>query len=233
MHFYHYTKPNYVLESLIRNRLKIATLDSVNDPYEMLPCVKTQGGIAAPTCIVRERMRDILKETGMVCLSATAKSPAMWAHYAERHRGVAFEMEFPETELKKVNYVEHDERVVFAAERIVDQTNFKTFAEELIARKAHCWAYEKEYRWVFPLQSPGVFMDDNGRFFRHFPKELRRVILGADCTLNAGAVRKALNEVGFDDVLIDRARLSDRMFAVEIDPPAAQRKDAKTQSEPD
>ena len=218
MNFYHYTKACYVLSSILSNRLKIATLESVNDPYEMMPSVKVFGA-PEPFCKVRECMRDILKNTGMICLSATVENPTMWSHYADKHTGVAFEMYFSEKDLTKVEYPCDNERVVLTPEDFENESKRNANFERLIKTKADSWRYEEEYRWVFLLSDPKLTIDVEGHIFRAFPTEWRRVILGVDCSLSEGVVRKALDVMGFDDVAVVRARLSDTKFAVVVDPP--------------
>ena len=221
MFLYHYMEPQYVLGTILTNLLKLSTMDSLNDPYEMLPERVYSNGSHAPICLVREQMREMLKNTGMICMSEAATCPAMWAHYADKHRGVALEFEFTDaqmTALFKVDYL--NERVVIGPN---DDTNDKDIRkgifERMIKTKATCWGYEEEFRWVFSLQDKGVLMDDRGLFYRHMPEEWRGVILGVDCELSEGVVRKALDSMGFTDVAVVRARLSDTCFEIVADHP--------------
>ena len=221
MLLYHYMKPQYVLDTIQKNRIKLATVTSLNDPYEMLPDVVTPDGRHAPIEFTRIRMREILKNTGILCLSETVSSPVMWAHYANSHTGATFEFEFAEKDLTKDDIIKveygHD-RVQLNTEDAEKPDRIKTTIGKLIGRKGVCWEYEQEYRLVFPLQMDGVLMDEEGRFFRALPTALRRVILGVDCRVGAGPVQKALNLRGFDDIVVTQARLSEERFEVEVEP---------------
>ena len=226
MFLYHFMERQYVLDATVRNRLKLSTVYGLNDPYEMMPDFPDDNCLRPPSCYVREKMRDILRNTGMLCMTATVNSPALWAHYGDKHKGVALELQFTEEQMTGLFKVEYsDARVVIRPE---DDLNIQSVREpifkRLIGTKARCWSYEEEYRWVFPLQDSQVMMDENGLFYRRFPEELKRFILGVDCDIPEGAVRKALDSMGFEDIDITRARLSDSGFDVLVDP-LAQGKD--------
>lgn len=220
MLLYHFIEPNYLIGAIVQNRLKLSTMDSLNDPYEMMPDLPDHNSLRPPICYVREKMRDILKNTGMFCMTATVNSPALWAHYGDKHKGIALELQFTEeqmTGLFKVVY--SDTRVVMRPEDDLKiQSVREPIFERLIRTKARCWCYEQEYRWVFPLQESQVMMDENGLFYRRFPEELKRIILGVDCEIPEGALRKALDSLGFMDIGITRAKLSESGFDVLVDP---------------
>ena len=220
MLLYHFVEQRYALESLTCNRLKLSTVSALNDPYEMMPDLPDHSSLRPPICYVREKMRDILKNTGMFCMTATVNSPAFWAHYGDKHKGVALELQFTEeqmTGLFKVDY--SDARVVIRPE---DDLNIQSVREpifkRLIGTKARCWSYEQEYRWVFPLQDSRVMMDENGLFYRRFPEELKRIILGVDTDIPEAAIRKALDSLGFADIGITRSKLSESGFDVLVEP---------------
>lgn len=220
MLFYHFIESRHVLGSIINSRLKISTLCALNDPYEMLPDMLDDDGQRPPICYVREKMHDILKNTGMFCMTKTVNSPALWAHYGDKHKGVALEFLFSEeqtTGLSKVDY--SDARVIIRPE---DDLKIQSVRERILDRltrtKARCWRYEQEYRWVFPLHNERIMMDENGLFYRQFPEELKRIILGVDCDIPEGAIRKALDSLGFVDIGITRAKLSASGFDVLVDP---------------
>ena len=218
MRLYHFMKPQHVLSTIVENRLRVSTVDGVNDPYEMLPSLTGSSGTTERICHLRQKMRDILKNTGMLCLSAAIGSPAMWSHYADRHRGVAFEFEFSEPLPSTLSRVDYSvTRVPIPLTGLGDSEAYKTFGEALIRRKASCWSYEEEYRWVFPLAHHIVYMDEPGVFSLGLPTEWKRIILGVDCTVKEAAIRMALERhVEFADVGIAETRLNDTLFVIEI-----------------
>lgn len=219
MRLYHFIEPQYLLSSILKNQIKLSTIATLNDPYEMMPSFPEADGTYPPICRVRERMLDILKNTGIFSMTANLKSPALWAHYAAKHRGVALEFDIPEERLGGVEPIQYtNQRVVIGPSD--DMTNpdvFERKFKEMIRTKATCWKYEDEYRWVFRLQRKDVYMDEAGLFYRHMPEELTRIILGIDCILLEDGIRKALEWVGFGDISITRARMSDAGFEIIVD----------------
>jgi len=219
MFLYHYMNPQYVLETILKNRIKISTMDSLNDPYEMLPDFADPTGEQVPAYSVRMDMqKKILKDTGIFCMSSTISSPVMWAHYADKHKGVAFQFEFSASQAAGFNRVDYtDKRVVIEpSDDLKDDTVFASIQKRMIETKAVCWCCEQEYRWVLNLDNEKVFVNKQGLYFRHLPEEWTSVILGVDCKLSEGLVRKALDQKGFTDVNIGKAKLSDTGFEIEV-----------------
>ena len=144
----------------------------------------------------------------------------MWAHYANRHRGAALELHFDglnDGDLLHVNY--SDQRVVDSPELELSIAAVRDkHIPKILRTKAKCWEYEDEYRWVFPMSRDDVFLCDDGLLYRRLPEQLKRIILGFDCKILEGLVRKALDQVGFCDVRVARAKLSESDFNVVIDP---------------
>ena len=220
MRLYHFIEPQYLLSSILKNQIKLSTIATLNDPYEMMPSFPEADGTYPPICRVRERMLDMLKNTGLLCMTASIESPVLWAHYAAKHRGVALEFEFTDEQMRGLFKVDckNNSRVVIKPD---EDLNVDAIREDIYRRmiktKAPCWNYEGEYRWVFSLKNDKVFIDESGLFFRRMPQELKRIILGVNCDLPEGSIRKALQQVGFSDISIARARMSDSSFDVVVD----------------
>jgi len=220
MFLYYYMESQYVLESILKKRLKLSTMDSLNDPYEMLPDFEDHNGWRRPIDLVREDIQELVKNTGMICMSATGSSPGMWGHYADKHKGVAFEFKFENEEdenEKRFKVIYSDKRVVVpAAEVLKNNKNAREdFFKKMIKTKDVCWCCEQEYRWVFSLIAPDTFINKKGLYFRQLPKELTRVILGVDCKINEGTIQKALDAMNLTDrVKVVRAKLCDTGFNI-------------------
>lgn len=222
MKLFHFTTARYVISSILENRFKLSTFMNLNDPFEVMPIMREKDGHYASAVLVRHHIQDMLKNTGLLCLSADISSTAMWGHYADRHKGVAYEFHFEQEVLGTLFHVEYkNERV-----ELSDKTNlnikaeYKEFIITLLGRKAECWGFEAEFRWVFPLINGKVHVTvgKDGFIYMAIPKELKRIILGVDCPLIEGVVSNALHEHGFKDVAVTRARLSDRDYRVIVDP---------------
>jgi Protein of unknown function (DUF2971) len=126
----------------------------------------------------------------ILCVSECADSAPMWAHYADRHRGVVLELEALDSidsallMARPVIYQSEPPRLPSKEEWVrsltgqarIDLANFFT---EYQLVKASQWAYEREWRIVSDAR-PG----ESGSCF-DYPldrKELNRVILGAQCS---------------------------------------------------
>ena len=192
----------------------MSTLDTLNDPYEMMPdCVTENGEHLSPRLIQEKFVRPFAEKGGFICLSAAIDDPVLWAHYAGRHTGMAFEFEFPADfgELMAVEY--GDQRVKVQIEEMATRRDFQFFKAmyyRLFRTKFTSWAYEKEYRFLVPISDESL---KDGLHFKQIPEQLfRRVILGCDCHAQETAVRHTLDDAGFRRVGVVRVELSDRDF---------------------
>ena len=210
MLLYKYMKAEYVLSSILEKQIKVSTLDKLNDPYELLPCVIDTDRQYLSSARCREIFITLLaKKHGVICLSATVEDPVLWAHYADGHTGAAFEFELPKDSLLEVDYL--DERVFI---NIPDVT-FESPPSEalmlaLIKRKFTSWAYEREYRVHVDLATSS---NKSGLYFEPIPPHyLRRIILGCECVIPVESVKHCLGRSGYDQVGTARAQLSDTCF---------------------
>jgi hypothetical protein len=157
---------DYLLDILVMRRLYCAPPSTLNDPFE---------GVYLSYLALRERSMFIAKkrprsvwepggpgEQHRLCsLSATMTDIRLWANYADGNRGVAIEIDIPDTEptLHKVQYVDA------LSEHAVHVLDPVPSAVKILATKTRHWGHEEEYRIVqadtyFPLgDSPiSVFM---------------------------------------------------------------------------
>lgn len=93
MRVYHFLSRNYGLEDIRLRRLKIATLDDLNDPFEML-------GMALRDLELRQAFRatkaKMAERAGLLCFSRHWRNPVQWSHYAERHQGLCLGFDIPD-----------------------------------------------------------------------------------------------------------------------------------------
>jgi hypothetical protein len=215
MLLYKYLECIYAISSVCEDRIKVSTLNSANDLYEMLPCIIDYDGQYLPSELCRRIFLERLSgKRGFICLSATATDPVLWAHYAAQHTGVALEFDIPTNgALIEVDY--RNERVEIRLSDIVEngpalQTAFKA----LLGRKYTSWSYEKEFRVHMPISELSL---EDGLHFKAIPKDqFRRVILGYKCSINESGMRCLLDSSGFSKVGIARTALSDRDFQMDV-----------------
>src|SRR5688500_15130857 len=101
MRVYHFLNRQFGLQDLKLRQLKIATLDDINDPFELLAVYSRD---ADERRAFRDFKRDWGKRFGMLCFSKTWKNPVQWSHYAEKHRGMCLGFDVPDSLLTEVSY---------------------------------------------------------------------------------------------------------------------------------
>jgi hypothetical protein len=199
------------LDSIQQRRLRIGRLFELNDPYDCAP------GIAnAPNVPTGEEeafetgyFARFGEAFGLLSYSATVSDPIIWSHYADSHRGIAFQFDYtdPSDGLIEVEY--GTERRIFDYNEL-EQIRKKNAEDEIhhvissgFTKKASSWRYEQEYRQFISLNSCTPVGE---YYFRPIPSErLTGVILGARCRIRPIDVARSLQSAGFPDVSIVRS----------------------------
>lgn len=118
---YLYMKADYLISTLEKDEIKVVLPDECNDPFEFMPASK-DGKVPHDT-----------KGTGIICFSEDCLSTTMWAHYADKHKGVCLEFTFPYTNdfFDKEVRVENDAsfRTDFAVLMLNDSERVKQFSK--------------------------------------------------------------------------------------------------------
>jgi hypothetical protein len=179
---YKFLTAEFGLKSLREKRLKLSTVDDLNDPFELLPYDMTDRKNRG---IVREAAKVWGAKYGMLCMSADWRDPVIWAHYADKHKGLCFGFEVAEKTVRHVRYV--DRRLPFpkSPDAIETEEAFNWFLT-----KFKSWAYEKEIRSWMEL----VDTFDGGLHFKSFDASLRlvKVIAGARCPTSLQELKNAV-----------------------------------------
>ena len=175
---YHFLSAQYGLDDIRKRRLKVSTLDKLNDPFEFL-CVNLADKDHRRSLVATRRR--LSKETGLVCFSGSWQNPVQWSHYADRHRGVCLGLSIPDAVLHQVSYVQS--RPAWPAEPD------ERFTGMLLSTKYAHWSYEDEFRFFCRLEHP-----DGDNYFVPFEKhmELAQVIVGANSNVTRAEVSEAL-----------------------------------------
>ena len=213
---YHLTLAKYALDDLRNRRLKIATFDDLNDPFELKSVnlcnpehAQAFDGIAGLN--FKGFKAEMARRYGVLCFSELKNDVLQWSHYAERHRGIClgFDVSGSSGKFGRVTY--RTTRLPFPEHLDED------FLWKLLSTKSQAWKYEKEWR-VFLTLREGVWNECAGRvlYFADFGSELvlRSVILGAENKTSATEVLQATQ--GYNEpVQISRMRLSCCKFELE------------------
>lgn len=160
------------LKTIIQNEsLRFTRGDSFNDPFEANPFLVPVGwesiakedksNVDMIKYLASEAFTRLFSKTYVTCLSSSylnKSSQLMWSHYGNSHRGVCFEIDFPET--TQENYEEGDMvplMVTYCENLCEERSKWKTDDDELplylATHKSDVWKYESEIRLVFHTDS--------------------------------------------------------------------------------
>ena len=180
--------------------------------------------IVAATIAQREQ---IIEETmRVVCFSASTATPLneilMWAHYADKHRGVRIGFDLPErTERFTLQRVEYSEsRVAVDMGDSEWSQGVQGAVKRSLRTKSTAWAYENEYRLMTtpPLCEPGT-AENAGKLFIPFKREwVKRVDFGARTDSERMQAIVDLVRIEIPGAVINRARYHKSDYSLEYEP---------------
>ena len=208
MRAYYLTETKYALENLRLRRLKIARLDELNDPFELLSA-------ALPTKTLQQAFiatkAQANASSGVICFSKSWRNPVLWAHYGDRHRGVALGFDIADTLVQRMSYA--TERLKLGLERAagLKALTFQVM-QSILTTKYRDWEYEKEVRVICELAD---IHPESGLYFADFKDDvqLREVVLGPRCVASVPEVASAV-QLQDGHVSIVTARLAFNTFHV-------------------
>jgi len=148
---------------------------------------------------------------GLLCFSEYWRSPLMWSHYVDRHRGMCLGVDVSEEFAHPVIYdpTRLPLKLIEEGGKIQVEPGM---AEKLLTTKFQQWNYERERRIVLPLEEK----DREGEhYFQEFDENivLGEVILGPRCEEPIEKVR-ALVEPFAPNVRVSKARLAFQSYEV-------------------
>jgi hypothetical protein len=163
--------------------------------------------------LIKDLVHVLSKDWGVICFSETWKSNLMWAHYADKHKGICLGFDIEQTpQLTKIDYF-HQRKTLPKNYK----NDLKSIATELLETclkvKSIDWEYEQEHRLRVPLQelSDGIFYQKFGSIL-----SLREVVVGERCTLSIDDVRDAIGNPE-SDVLIRAVKPAHTSFSMVAD----------------
>lgn len=180
--------------------------------------------IVAATIAQREQ---IIEDTmRVVCFSASTTTALneilMWAHYADKHRGVRIGFDIPErTErftLQQVDY--NDSRVAVDMGDSEWSQGVQGAIKHSLRTKSTAWAYENEYRLMTTPQfcEPGAD-EDAGKLFIPIPREwVRRLDFGARIDPERMQAIVDLVRREYPGAIMYRARYHKSDYSLEYEP---------------
>lgn len=194
------------LENLKQRRLKISTIEELNDPFEF-------NSISFPDSSSRKiwnaARQKLSKRTGVICFCRSWSNPVIWSHYADSHKGLALGFDVAADLVVPVKY--RKTRLRYPNLSQSDTNQLFSFIGKSIASKFDHWAYEDEVRVFTGLEDKDC---DSGLFFKPFEVNmtLKEVVIGTRATLGSNEIQVLLSEE--DKVTIKTARLAFHDFKI-------------------
>lgn len=188
--YYHFLSADNAIEDLEKRRIKISTLNTLNDPFEFMPYRRYSLKERQPYNRV---FREMSKKWGVLCFSKVWTEQLLWAHYADKHKGIALAFETPEDGLLKVEYDPSEIRKKF---NLTDNpTENENEFLDLAKVKFKEWEYEKEYRLLVNFKN---CLLDKGQYFITFSDNLvlRKIVLG--CRFDHKKNKELIKKIAYD-----------------------------------
>lgn len=173
---YKYTGAQYGISSLEKKRLKLSTINDLNDPFDLVPIDTSHPAIAHAVAVISQHFWS---EKAILCFSRNWDNLLLWSHYGNSHTGICLGFDISEGEVGE-NY---DTDVLYQANllqiRRIEDISFD-LANRMLRTKHESWSYEQEVRLFVGLNDPP---DENKLHWIEFGPQLvlKEVIIGAQC----------------------------------------------------
>ncbi|WNZ54068.1 DUF2971 domain-containing protein (plasmid) [Microbulbifer sp. MKSA007] len=210
MLLYNFVSDEFGRSNLENRRLKVSFPNAVNDLYEHKP-------FDFGSREVRKKWNqsiDLQSQThGFVSFCEEWGSPAMWAHYANNHRGICCGFEVNDNLLTKMDYV--DELRPFNIAALRDLTILADEMDYALQTKSSIWSYEREWRMHIKLGEEEILAKkakSQEVFFADFNEnmKLREIIIGVHSDITSEQIKDNLDQK--ENVQIISARPSFREY---------------------
>ena len=148
MRLYHFLSQEFGLQALRNQTLKVSRFDNLNDPFELQAAGSKQRSVRK---IIAKNKAAMAEKGRLLCCSKSYKSPVLWGHYADSHKGVALELDIPSKYVIDVEYVEERFELIESdlIEAFGKEDRLKEINSKLLRIKYKEWGYEDEARVVF------------------------------------------------------------------------------------
>jgi hypothetical protein len=208
MRVFHFVNAEFGLEDLRRRRLKVATLNELNDPFELFGVSLADESLRRAFAAMKDQLAS---NRGLLCFSRDWHNPVQWSHYAGKHTGMCLGFDIPDEHLGAITYSR--KRLVVETENFRNprQLDAETVTRFLFTKYSH-WRYENEVRSFVTLEEKDP---EKNLYFASFSDQLSltTVILGAQSSISRAELREALGEFS-GKVEAFKARLAFKTFRV-------------------
>ena len=142
MKAFHFISSRHGLNTIKEQQVKASQLDDLNDPFELYSVNMSDRKYRKEFLELKKYMA---KKIGILCFSKRWRSPLMWSHYADRHKGMALIFDIKDDVVKEVKYRKN--RVNIDVEKdLLNKGINNSVADKILATKYSQWSYEEELR---------------------------------------------------------------------------------------
>ena len=146
--YYHFLSSEHAIYDLEHRVIKVSLLDALNDPFELMPYLRYKNSKRRRR--IKSAHAAFAEKYGLLCLSGNWREPLLWAHYAEKHKGVALGFEIVCGQVIRVSYSPSIIRKEIELTGNPEE-NERLFIQ-LANTKYYKWEYEDEYRVLVALE---------------------------------------------------------------------------------
>ncbi|WP_417705701.1 DUF2971 domain-containing protein [Rheinheimera aquimaris] len=208
MRLYHFLNEHYGLENIRNQRLKIARINDLNDPFEFLGVNFGDKSIRNAFQKMKNRINE---QRGLLCFSTKWSNPVMWSHYANNHKGLCLGFDVANESIGPVSYSASRLAVDLEQLKSPNDLSIEYITQILFTKYTH-WKYENEYRAFVTLEEAD---EKTGHYFAEFSERLilKQVIVGAESSISRKQLSEALG-TKLQNVEQLKARLAFKSFSV-------------------
>lgn len=200
MRVYYMTSAQWGEVILRERRLKLARFGELNDPFELSLIDNRPRQTRKVVKLISDHFHGSI---GVICFGGKWASPVMWAHYADKHFGVALGFDVPDALLTKIKYTDAKISVPLGP-HLPKYGLSASLLNQVRMTKATDWSYECEYRVESELKerdpATGLYYVDFGA-----QVVLREIVIGYRCAWTAASTRPMLGAVS-KSVRVGKAR---------------------------
>src|SRR3984957_14468243 len=170
---YKFTKAEFALLALRHRRLKISTMDDLNDPFDLYAVDVTNPGVNA---LLEQHIKDFRAKHGLLCFCRNWDNLLLWSHYGDGHAGTCLGFDIPDDSAYPMEVHYQPNVIQIAGPEEIDEA----FMYRLLRTKHDSWSYEQESRMFIGVKDRP---DENGLKFMDLAPELTltEVIFGVNC----------------------------------------------------
>jgi hypothetical protein len=174
--YYHYLASKFAICDLRKERIRVSTLETLNDPFEMMPYRRYEFEKRKSYIKV---FREVKRKWGLLCFSPSWEEQLLWAHYADGHKGIALGFEILKDVILKLTYTPNQIRTQFDLTANPEENEKKFLSLAKVKYKE--WLYEKEHRILVKLEN--CVLDDS-LYFLPFGDRLKLKVIVLGCKFN-------------------------------------------------